>query len=138
MNDSRAPSIGPLGRRVIVAEDDAFMRQLVVAALAREGYEVEEVRSGIGLHDELFSRLTRGETPALVISDIQMPVLDGLEVVRRLRAWGAHVPVIIMTAYADDATLASAASAGVDVVLSKPFTMTELCVTAQRLAPCGR
>jgi CheY-like chemotaxis protein len=48
-------------RRVIVAEDDPFMRQLVVAALERDGYLVEEVRSGIGLHDELFSRITRGE-----------------------------------------------------------------------------
>jgi CheY-like chemotaxis protein len=125
-------------RRVIVAEDDPFMRQLVVAALERDGYLVEEVRSGIGLHDELFSRITRGETPALIISDIQMPVLDGLEVVRRLRAWGEKVPVIIMTAYADEQTLASAAEAGVDAVLAKPFTMTELCTTAQRLVPSDR
>ena len=99
---------------------------------------LEKPHRGAGLR-QLASHLRGGRRDLLlIISDIQMPVLDGLEVVRRLRAWGAKVPVIIMTAYADEQTLANAAEAGVDAVLAKPFTMTELCTTAQRLVPSGR
>jgi CheY-like chemotaxis protein len=109
--------------RIMVAEDDAAMRDLVVEALSQDGYAVSSVADGAALFDQL------GELEAapfdLIISDIRMPVCDGLSVVATLRTRQCTTPVILMTAFGDAAARESATRLNA-VLLDKPFELDDL------------
>jgi len=109
-------------RHVLIAEDDADMRALVALTLRRDGYFVEEVRDGWALLASL-------EAPNilldLVITDIRMPGLSGLDVVERIRTKSESVPVIVMTAFGDEEARATATRLGA-VLIDKPFSMDAL------------
>ena len=110
---------------VIVGEDDAEMRRLVVQALRRDGYEVGEAADGTTLLELLRDRATRGERTDLVISNIRMPGCTGLQVLERLRTADDRVPVILMTAFGDDETRALAERRGA-MLFDKPFLLDDL------------
>jgi DNA-binding NtrC family response regulator len=110
--------------RVIVGEDDPDMRRLVVYALERDGYEVGEAGDGYSLLTLLAER-GAGKTVDLVISDVRMPGLSGLEILEHVRRDGDHLPVILMTAFGDDDTRAEAELRGA-VLFDKPFLIDDL------------
>lgn len=83
--------------RLIVAEDDPDIRALLVEILRGDGHEVEWEDSGAGL----LSRLSRDPDPTLVVTDLRMPWLDGLEVLERAARMGLQVPGILCTGYPD-------------------------------------
>jgi CheY-like chemotaxis protein len=114
--------------RVLVAEDDADMRRLVVETLRKDGYEVVEAPDG----GRLLVKLAReygmqGVEVAtdLVVSDIRMPVCTGMQILEQLRAVRWHVPIILMTAFGDAATRERAAALGA-VLFDKPFDLDDL------------
>lgn len=111
---------------ILVADDCASLRQLLTIYLTSIGYHVLLAADG----EELL-HLARTERPALILSDLEMPVLDGVEAVRQLRAdqRTARTPILIVSARADADALARAA--GADGTLPKPCTLDEL---EQRLA----
>jgi CheY-like chemotaxis protein len=123
------------GRRVLVAEDDAEMRRLVVETLRLDGYTVSGVANGA----ELLLRLTTPPSPSapridLIVSDIRMPEYTGLEIVDALRQSRQTTPVILMTAFGDSETRALADS--LDAVLfDKPFAMDDLRAAVSNLLP---
>lgn len=114
--------------RALVAEDDAEMRGLVADALRGEGFEVDEVGDGRGMWRRTF------EAPPydLVVSDLRLPVVDGLTVIEDLRERAPAVPVLLMTAFGDDAVRTRAQKLGA-TFLDKPFKMSELRAAARRL-----
>lgn len=83
--------------RLVVAEDDADIRALLVDILRADGHEVEWEDCGAGL----LSRLSRRPDPTLVVTDLRMPWLDGLEVLERAARMGLQVPGILCTGYPD-------------------------------------
>src|ERR1700690_2953198 len=97
---------GFAGARIIVAEDDAAMRSMVVEALCHDGYRVWSAADG----GELLAELGNDAASRfdLIISDIRMPVRDGLTIVDQLRKNHCTTPVILMTAFGDDAARESA------------------------------
>ena len=108
-------------RVIIVAEDDKEIRELLAAALSTElGMHVMLVADGKRLLE-----LAKQVRPTLVVTDIRMPVLDGLEAIRRLHADGAttHVPVIAISAAA---ARAEALEAGCWAFVPKPFVVDDL------------
>lgn len=109
--------------KVVLAEDSAPTRRLLQATLERCGYEVEAVGDGQAALDA-----AERAQPALIILDWQMPVLDGLEACRRLRAreHGDQLFVLMVTSRDADGDLAIALDAGVDDYLMKPFTAEQL------------
>jgi two-component system, response regulator, stage 0 sporulation protein F len=111
--------------RVVVGEDDAEMRRLVVQALRRDGYDVGEAGDGTTLLALLHDRAARGEHIDLVISDIRMPGCTGLQVLERLRSANDRVPVILMTAFGDEDTRIEAERRGA-VLFDKPFLLDDL------------
>ena len=143
----RVPSdTGPMGLatraahpwHVMLAEDDREMRELIASALAAEGYEVIEARDG----SELLSRLQevakqpRGrETLAVVISDVRMPRLDGLDVLAALRCARWYTPVILITAFGDEEVHRVAHELGAVGVLDKPFSLADLRSLVHQIAP---
>ncbi|MEU3838796.1 SpoIIE family protein phosphatase [Streptomyces sp. NPDC028635] len=109
--------------RVLVADDNADMREYLTRILAGAGYEVEAVSDGV----EALDAARRG-TPDLVVSDVMMPRLDGLELVARLRGdpRTASVPVLLLSARAGQEASIEGLRAGADDYLVKPFAAAEL------------
>lgn len=118
--------------RILLAEDDDEMRRLLGNALRREGYIVLEMDDGQSLMD----RLTHAPMDVdLIISDIRMPGLSGLQVLERFRRSDAKTPVVLITAFGDSDTVAVAKNLGAQEVLSKPFEIDDLRATVRRILP---
>jgi DNA-binding response OmpR family regulator len=111
--------------RLLLAEDDFELRDLLACLLRADGHEVVEARDG----NELWSLLSSGhsERPfALVVSDVRMPGLTAFDVLTRLqRAW-TGTPVILITAFGDQTTHLRALRLGASRVFDKPFDCDEL------------
>jgi DNA-binding response OmpR family regulator len=110
-------------KRILVVDDEADVRELVVYRLRRSGYDVVEAS-----HGEEALRLALAEAPDLVVADVMMPRVDGYELTRRLRADEAtrNIPVILLTAKAQEADVSQGFNAGADDYLKKPFNPDEL------------
>jgi DNA-binding response OmpR family regulator len=109
--------------RIVVADDEVDVRELVAYRLSRSGYEVVEASDG-----EQALRLALENPPDLAVLDVMMPKLDGYELTRRLRAEPStqRVPVILLTARAQEADVSQGFEAGADDYLRKPFNPDEL------------
>lgn len=110
-------------RKILVVDDDPSVRQLVTDVLEIEGYQVEAVEDGA---KALLA--VAGDRPDCVVLDVMMPGLDGHAVLARLREDDGLplLPVVMLTAAADDAQAWQAWSGGVDYFLAKPFDASEL------------
>jgi CheY-like chemotaxis protein len=109
---------------ILVVDDDAMVRRLVVDVLESEGYTVRAVEDGFAA-----LRSVEDATPDCIVLDVMMPGMDGHQVLQRLRATETkddHVPVVMLTAADDDPAVWQAWSGGVDYFLSKPFEPDEL------------
>ncbi len=109
-----------MNRTIALVEDDPNLLDIVRFNLTREGYEVVVARDG----EEALS-VVRGRQPGLVILDIMLPRLDGLEVCRILRK-EISVPIIMLTAKADEVDKVVGLEIGADDYVTKPFSMREL------------
>ncbi|MGA7596214.1 MAG: response regulator [Gallionella sp.] len=105
---------------IIVIEDEAQIRRFLRTSLASEGYQIVEAETG---RQGLSEAATR--KPDLIILDLGLPDMDGVEVVKGVRAWSS-VPVIILSARAQERDKISALDAGADDYLVKPFSVGEL------------
>ncbi len=115
--------------RVLLAEDDEVFRGFVAAELRRDGHVVIEAEDGDELADHIevsIYRIGLRPMPDVIISDICMPGPSGLRILEQLRDGERHTPVILMTAFLDDATRAEAVRLGATAVLDKPFDMAAL------------
>jgi len=106
--------------KVLVVDDDPTVREVVMRYLLREGYRVEESSDGA---DALERALA--DPPELVVLDLMLPSLDGLEVCRRLRL-AAPVPVIMLTARDEEGDRIAGLELGADDYVAKPFSPREL------------
>lgn len=107
-------------QRVLVAEDDPTVREIVLRYLEREGFATESAADGAHA-----LQLALANPPDLLVLDLMLPSLDGFEVCRRLRE-AAPVPVIMLTARADEADRVAGLELGADDYLAKPFSPREL------------
>ena len=116
----RAEGRGPEGARVLVIDDEPEIRRAVRAGLAGAGFAVEWAPTAA----EGLDLVTRWH-PDVVILDLSLPDMDGLEACRRLRAW-SPVPIIVLSVRAGDTDKVTALELGADDYLTKPFSMGEL------------
>jgi len=108
---------------ILVVEDEPKIVELVRLYLERDGHVVLVAQDGQAALD-----LARGRAPELVLLDLNLPVIDGLEVCRELRGGAStrSIPIVLLTARADEATKLAALSAGASDFLTKPFSTTEV------------
>ncbi|MFB7733762.1 response regulator, partial [Streptomyces sp. NPDC056112] len=118
--------------RVLLAEDDASISEPLARALRREGYEVEVREDGPAALD---AGMQGGVD--LVVLDLGLPGMDGLEVARRLRSDGHTVPILILTARADEVDTVVGLDAGADDYVTKPFRLAELLARVRALGGGG-
>jgi DNA-binding response OmpR family regulator len=114
-------------RRILVVDDEQSIREVVAQYLELEGYTVMQASNGL---DAL--RVAEAYPPDLVILDLMLPGIDGLEVCRRLRSVSA-VPVLMLTARADEADQLAGFGVGTDDYVTKPFRPRELLMRVQAI-----
>ena len=105
---------------ILIVEDDQQIRNFLNIYLKAQGYGCIETRSG-----QAALALTAANNPDIVILDLGLPDLDGLEVIRTLRGW-SQIPIIVVSAREQDSEKAKALDLGADDYLTKPFSTTEL------------
>ena len=110
--------------RILIAEDDFTSRNMLAAVLKKGGHEVVETVDG----SEAWDELQKLDAPKLAILDWMMPEMDGLEVVRRVRAVQSSQPpyIIMLTTKDEKADIVAGLDAGADDYLAKPFDIGEL------------
>jgi CheY-like chemotaxis protein len=125
-----APAPSTTGPRVLLAEDDEGTVLTVSSYLERWGYRITAVRDGAAA----LEAAARSEF-AIVLMDVQLPALDGLEVTRRLRARepGARTPIIALTAHAMAGDEQRCLAAGASAYMAKPVRLRQLAETIGRL-----
>jgi len=114
--------------RILVVEDEPTLRAQLVQAIAAAGHTVEQAGDGVQAH-----YLGDVESFDAVVLDLGLPVLDGLSVLRRWRAAGRNMPVLILTARSSWQEKVSGMDAGADDYLAKPFHMEELLARLRAL-----
>ena len=113
--------------RVLVVDDDTTVREVVVSYLRAAGHEVVEAADG----EEALSRQSDHRAD-LVVLDLMLPGMSGLDVCRRLRATG-DVPIIMLTARSDEPDRVNGLESGADDYVSKPFSPRELTLRVDRV-----
>lgn len=111
-----------MNKKALIIDDEQQMRRLLRLLLEARGYEVCEAANGqLGLQEAAFQR------PDVVLLDLGLPAMPGIEVVKRLREW-SEVPVLILSVRDQEAVKVEALEAGADDYVTKPFGTAELLV----------
>ena len=114
--------------KILIVDDDDYIRELVCTLLKNEGYTITEAINGYDALDKL------GETtPDLCIVDIMMPKMDGFELCKYIRQYYEDMPVIMLTAKADISQKVIGFEQGTDDYLTKPFEPSELILRVKAL-----
>jgi DNA-binding response OmpR family regulator len=117
---------------VLLAEDDSAISEPLARALRREGYDVTVREDG----PAALATASGGGVDLLVL-DLGLPGMDGLEVCRRLRSEGSALPVLVLTARADEVDTVVGLDAGADDYVTKPFRLAELLARVRALLRRG-
>jgi two-component system cell cycle response regulator DivK len=119
-----------MSKRILLIEDNEDNRRIIRDLLASTDYELIEAQDG-------GAGLTMAAThkPDLILMDIQLPVIDGFEATRRLKADPAlrHIPIVAVTSYALSGDDAKALAAGCDAYIAKPFSPRQLLSKVREL-----
>jgi two-component system, cell cycle response regulator DivK len=119
-------------KRILVVEDTADNREIMRDLLTSVGYEfIEAVDGAAGV------AMAAQERPDLILMDIQLPVFDGYEATRRIKAMPelAHIPIVAVTSYALSGDEAKAKTAGCDGYVAKPFSPRQLLAKVREFLP---
>jgi DNA-binding response OmpR family regulator len=121
--------------KIVVADDDVDVRMLVALKLRHTGHEVVDVGDGAAAVEAC-----RQERPDLVVLDLMMPVMSGLEACRTIKAETefADVPVLLLTARAQNADVDAGLAVGADAYVTKPFSPKELAARVETLLAGSR
>jgi two-component system response regulator AtoC len=117
----------PTKKKILIADDDDAIRQLLSTVLQDEGYETHECKRG----GEVLRTVPRLE-PDLMLLDLRMPENDGIEIMRRLNEQDTRVPILLMTAYGTSRSAIEATQLGAYDYITKPFDLDEVMHTVRR------
>ena len=107
--------------KVLVVDDEPAIRRFLRTSLSAQGYQVSEAESGGGALDNL----RHGAVDVLVL-DLGLPDIDGLDIIERLRGQGSSIPIVVLSSRTDEAAKVHALDLGADDYVTKPFGVDEL------------
>jgi len=107
--------------RIIVCEDEKFIRWALAEHLRSSGYEVEEAENGIEC-----LQLVEKKVPDLILLDLRMPKMDGTATLKNLRAKGLKMPVFILSGFGATGTSSEATELGAQGFIAKPYHLSEI------------
>jgi two-component system cell cycle response regulator DivK len=121
-----------MSKHILVVEDQEDNRQILRDLLGNSGYELSEAENG----EQALAAVAR-RRPDLILMDIQLPVMDGYEATRRIKADPAlkSIPVIVVTSYALSGDESKARAAGCDAYVTKPFSPRQLLAKVKEFLP---
>jgi DNA-binding response OmpR family regulator len=114
--------------KILVVEDEPLMLKTISLKLTKEGYDVITAEDGKSAMDKI-----KSELPQLVITDIMMPYVSGLEIVSYIKNCDSKIPVIVLSAMGQEKTVLEAFNLGADDYMTKPFSPNELVIRVKRL-----
>ena len=117
--------------KILLADDDDQLQRALRITLAARGYDIAQARDGAEAID-----LAANAHPDLIILDLGMPKVDGIDVIRAVRAWST-VPILVLSGRTDSAEKVDALDAGADDYVTKPFAMDELLARIRARARSG-
>jgi DNA-binding response OmpR family regulator len=120
-------------RRLLVVEDDPTIAEPLARALRRDGYDVDVRADGASA----LARANRGDVD-MVLLDLGLPDIDGMDVCRRLRAESPAMPILMLTARADELDTVIGLDAGADDYVTKPFRLAELLARVRAVMRRGQ
>ncbi len=122
-----------MGKTVLVVDDSVSMRQMVSFTLTGAGYEVVEAGDG----KEAVDKLNGGAKPNLVITDLNMPNMDGISLIKAIRGMGPHkfTPILMLTTESSDDKKKEGQSAGATGWVVKPFNPEQMLATIKKVLP---
>src|SRR3978361_1841444 len=123
-------SSGSAPLRVLVVDDEPAIRRFLRAGLASQGYVVSEREAGVPAVD-----VARRKGTDLIVLDLGLPDIDGIEVIGRIRADGSSVPIIVLSSRSDEAAKGDALALGADDYVTKPFGIEELLARSRAAQP---
>ncbi len=107
--------------KLLIVDDNEGVRHLVSRWLERAGFAVREAKDGAEAIEKV-----KEDQPAIILADIRMPKIDGIELARIIKSDYPDIKIILMTAYSSPQTIAQARREGVDDYLEKPFTKDQV------------
>jgi two-component system, NtrC family, response regulator HydG len=119
--------MGKMNQRILIVEDEAQMCELLMSFFSEKGYRVDTIQNGEGALGRL-----EEQDYALVITDIKLPGMSGLELLARIRVDWPEVAVIIMTAFSSISSAVEAMKLGAEDYIGKPFQLDELAITVEK------
>lgn len=120
--------------RILLVEDEDLIREMVVMALEEEGYEVHTASNGRAALSSLQSQDSTAKlTPDLIILDLMLPEVNGLDICRLLRYEGNITPILVVSAKGSETDRVLGLEVGADDYLTKPFSMRELVARCRAL-----
>ena len=121
-----------MGENILIVDDSASMRQMVNFTLTESGYTVIEATNG----QDGLNKLNETDNLKLVVSDIHMPIMDGINFIKNVRAGAKHkfVPIIILTTESEQNMQNEGKKAGASAWIVKPFTPEQLIDTVKKIA----
>ena len=125
-DDQARAAVAPR-RRILVVDDEASIREVLTQYLELEGFTVLQAADGVEA-----LRSAEAQPPDLIVLDLMLPGMDGLEVCRRLRATSA-VPILMLTARSDETDKLAGFAVGTDDYVTKPFSPREVVVRVQAI-----
>jgi len=122
-----------MGKQVLIVDDSATMRQMVSFTLSSAGFEVVEAGDG----QEAVGKLNAGAKPHLVITDLNMPRMDGISLIKAVRAMPAFkfTPVLMLTTESDDGKKREGQAAGATGWVVKPFNPEQMLKVIAKVLP---
>lgn len=122
-----------MSKTVLVVDDSVSMRQMVTFTLKGAGFEVVEAGDG----KEAVAQLNGGTKPNLVITDLNMPNMDGISLIKEIRGMAAHkfTPVLMLTTESADDKKKEGQSAGATGWIVKPFNPDQMLATIKKVLP---
>ena len=114
--------------RILIVDDEGGMRRLLGRILTREGYDTTTAANGVEA-----LRLVANERFDLVVTDIKMPEMDGLQLLQEIREFEPSLPVIVITAYGTIENAVQALRAGAYDYIAKPFEADEIKLTVAKV-----
>ena len=122
-----------MGKTVLIVDDSVSMRQMVSFTLTGAGYEVVEAGDG----KEAVDKLNGGAKPNLVITDLNMPNMDGIALIKAVRGMAAHkfTPILMLTTESSDDKKKEGQSAGATGWIVKPFNPEQMLATIKKVLP---
>lgn len=116
-------------RKVLVLEDESSIRSFIVINLERAGYEVVEAETG----EEALEKLAANPDTRVVLLDIMLPGIDGIEVCRRIRLTDPHIGIVMLSARSQEMDKVTGLMTGADDYMTKPFSPAELTARVDAL-----